>query len=141
MAVETKTDLAKPTLPPVKTWIGPVLLGWLVPGGGHLLLRKRGRGFLLLASISLMFLLGLSMRGAMFKPESGDLLTTLINYGGFIGNLASGALYILATMLGYDQPDAAGLVHDYGTKFLVTAGLLNILAVVDAFEIAAGHKD
>jgi hypothetical protein len=43
-------------------------------------------------------------------------------------------------MLGYNQPDAAGHVHDYGTKFLVTAGLLNILAMVDAFEIAAKRK-
>jgi Family of unknown function (DUF6677) len=43
--------------------------------------------------------------------------------------------------LGYNQPDVAGAVHDYGTKFLVTAGLLNILAMVDAFEIAAGRKN
>ncbi len=131
---------ANPPLPPVRNWIGPVLLGWIVPGGGHLLLRKRGRGFLLLISISLMFMFGLAMRGAMFKPESGDFLTTLINYGGFLGDVASGALYLLATMLGYDQPDMPGAVHDYGTKFLVTAGLLNILAMVDAFDIATGRK-
>jgi hypothetical protein len=87
-----------------------------------------------------MFLLGLAMRGMMFTPESGDMLTTLINYGGFVGDLASGALYMLAVMLGYAQPDMAGHVHDYGTKFLVTAGLLNILAMVDAFEIATGRK-
>ena len=140
MASETNVAVANPPLPPVKTWILPVLLGWIVPGGGHLLLRKRGRGFLLLSAISLMFLFGLGMRGAMFKPENGDFLTTLINYGGFVGDLASGVLYLLSTMLGYDQPDMAGAVHDYGTKFLVTAGLLNILAMVDAFEIATGRK-
>jgi hypothetical protein len=44
-------------------------------------------------------------------------------------------------MFGYSQPDMPGDVHDYGTKFLVTAGLLNILAMVDAFEIATGKKD
>ncbi len=125
----------------MKVWLAPLALGWLVPGGGHLLLRKRGRGFLLLISISLMFMLGLAMRGSMFKPESGDFLTTLINYGGFVGDLASGALYLLSTMLGYNQPDMAGDVHDYGTKFLVTAGLLNILAMVDAVDIATGRKD
>jgi hypothetical protein len=140
MASETNVAALNPPVPPVKTWIFPVLLGWLVPGGGHLLLGKRGRGFLLLGSISLMFLFGLAMRGAMFKPESGDFLTTLINYGGFLGDVASGALYLLSTMLGYDQPDMAGAVHDYGTKFLVTAGLLNILAIVDAFDIATGRK-
>src|SRR5450432_2288108 len=102
--------IAKQPYPPLKHWAHPVLVGWLVPGGGHLMLKKNGRGLLLLASISIMFLAGLLMQGAMFKPESGDLLTTLINYGGFVGNLA-------------------------------TAGLLNILAMVDAFEIASGRKD
>jgi hypothetical protein len=94
-----------------------------------------------MAAITSMFVCGLMMRGAMFQPESGDLLTTLINTGGFIGDLASGILYLLSQWLGYAQPDMAGAVHDYGTKFLVTAGLLNILAMVDTFEIAARRKD
>jgi hypothetical protein len=81
------------------------------------------------------------MRGAMFQPQSGDILTILINTGGFIGDVASGILYLLSSWLGYAQPDVAGHVHDYGTKFLVTAGLLNILAMVDTFEIASGRKD
>jgi hypothetical protein len=55
--------------------------------------------------------------------------------------VASGVLYLLSVWLGYNQPDTAGAVHDYGTKFLVVAGLLNILAMVDAFEIAAGRKE
>lgn len=128
-------------MPPLGTWIGPVALGWLVPGGGHFLLKRRGRGVLLLLSVTGMYLCGLAMRGAMFQPQSGDLLTTLINYGGFVGDVANGILYLLSVWLGYSQPDVAGHVHDYGTKFLVTAGLLNILAMVDAFEIAAGRKD
>jgi hypothetical protein len=131
----------KQPAPPLRAWAPAVALGWFIPGGGHFLLRRNGRGVLLLAAISGMFLCGIMMRGAMFQPQSGDLLTILINYGGFIGNLASGVLYLLSVWLGYNQPDVAGHVHDYGTKFLVTAGLLNILAMVDAFEIAAGRKD
>ena len=138
MATPNKTE--KLPIPPVRVWAMPVLVGWLIPGGGHFLLKRRGRAALLMASVTLMFLFGLFMRGAMFKPESGDLLTTLINYGGFVGNLATGSLYILSNALGYSQMDVAGHVHDYGTKFLVTAGLLNILAMVDVFEIAAGRK-
>ena len=88
-----------------------------------------------------MFLCGLMMQGAMFQPQSGDLLTTLINTGGFIGDVCSGILYLLSVAFGYNQPDMAGHVHDYGTKFLVTAGLLNVLAMVDAYEIASGRKD
>jgi hypothetical protein len=130
----------KPKMPPINVWIAPVAIGWIIPGGGHFFLKRLGRGTLLLISITLMFLLGLMMRGMMFTPQSGDLLTTVINYGGFIGDLASGALYLLTMMFGYSQPDMAGAVHDYGTKFLVSAGLLNILAMVDAYEIAAERK-
>jgi hypothetical protein len=131
----------KQPMAPIGAWAPAVALGWLVPGGGHLLLKRTGRGFLLMLSVTAMFLCGLMMRGNMFTPQTGDLLTTLINTGGFIGNVASGILYLLSTWLGYNQPDMAGHVHDYGTKFLVTAGLLNILAMVDAFEIASGRKD
>jgi hypothetical protein len=131
----------KQPLPPVAEWAPALALSWFVPGGGHLLLKRTGRGLLLMAAITSMFVCGLMMRGAMFQPESGDLLTTLINTGGFIGDVASGILYLLSQMLGYNQPDVAGAVHDYGTKFLVTAGLLNILAMVDAFDIAVRRKD
>jgi TM2 domain-containing membrane protein YozV len=136
-----KQMVEKQSMPPLGAWIPAVALGWLVPGGGHFLLKRSGRGALLLVSITTMFVLGLLMRGAMFQPQTGDLLTFVINTGGFIGNLASGALYLLTVALSYSQPDVAGHVHDYGTKFLVTAGLLNILAMVDAYEIAAGRKD
>lgn len=132
---------AKQTTPPVSKWAPVLALGWLIPGGGHFLLKRTGRGVLLLVAITGMFACGLMMRGAMFQPQSGDLLTTVINTGGFIGDVASGLLYLLSVSLGYSQPDMPGAVHDYGTKFLVTAGLLNILALTDAFEIAAGRKE
>ncbi len=127
---------------PQVNWILPVLAAWLVPGAGHLLLKKTGRAALLFASVSLMFLFGLFMRGMMFTPEKGvDYLTSLINYGGFLCDFAAGGLYLLSAMFGYTQPDVPGAVHDYGAKFLVTAGLLNILAMVDTWEIATGKKD
>ncbi|MEO7145632.1 MAG: DUF6677 family protein [Bryobacteraceae bacterium] len=132
---------AREPLAPIGKWLPPVLVGWLVPGAGHFMLRRKGRGALLLASIGLMFLLGLMMRGAMFQPQTGDLLTTVIYCGGFIGDLCSGLFYLLTVWLGYNTPDMAGHVHDYGAKFLVGAGLLNILAMVDVFEIAARRKE
>jgi hypothetical protein len=133
-------ELSQP-MPSIGVWAPAVALGWLIPGGGHFLLKRTGRGILLLAAVTGMFLCGLMMRGAMFTPQSGDLLTTLINTGGFIGDIFSGILYLLSVWLGYNQVDTAGHVHDYGTKFLVTAGLLNILAMVDAYEIAARRKE
>lgn len=130
----------KQPVPPGK-WLPVVALAWLIPGGGHFLLKRPGRGALLAGCVALMFLLGLMMRGAMFQWQTGDLLTTVIYCGGFIGDMMSGVLFLLSRAFGYDQPDVAGHVHDYGTKFLVAAGLLNILAMVDAYEIATGRKD
>lgn len=128
------------TSTPIATWLPVVALAWFVPGGGHLMLRRTTRGLLLAGTITLTFLFGIMMRGAMFTPMTGDLLTTIIYCGGFVGDLASGVLYLFTTWMGYSQPEVAGHVHDYGTKFLVAAGLMNVLAMVDAFEIATGKK-
>ena len=123
----------------------PLLLvgsAWLIPGSGHLLLRRRGRGAIVCASVLAAFLIGVLLRGPMFHPSgSGDLLSRLIQVGGFIGDLAAGLPYFLSVWLGYGPPDVAGHNADYGSKFLVTAGLLNILGMVDAYEIATGQKD
>lgn len=137
----SKTKKKREPIPPINLWGHVVALAWLVPGGGHFLQRRHGRGAILLGSITITFVLGLLMRGTMFQPQFGDLLTTIINVGGFIGNLAAGVFYFLTIWLGYAQPDAAGHVHDYGTKFLVAAGLMNVLAMIDAFEIAVRRKD
>lgn len=122
-------------------WLPLVALAWFVPGGGHFLLKRHGRGGLIALSIVVLFVFGLMMRGPMFYPQTTDLLTTIIYCGGFVADLATGMLYFLATWLGYAQPDVAGHVHDYGSKFIVAAGLLNILAMVDAYEIAIRRKD
>ena len=132
---------AAPPAASISKWAPVVLLAWLVPGGGHFLLKRPARGAILGGSVALVFLLGLMMRGTLFQPEGGDLLTMVIYYGGFIGDLLAGILYVLTVWLGYSQPDMPGHVHDYGTKFLVAAGLLNLLAIVDAYEIATGRKD
>ena len=68
MAVATQNTKKEPA-PPISTWFGPVIVGWLIPGGGHFLLKQRWRALLLFLSITLMFLFGLMMRGAMFKLE------------------------------------------------------------------------
>lgn len=127
-------------VPPLDKWAAPVALAWLLPGGGHFYLKHWNRGALLLFAIGGMFVCGLLMRGRMFEPESGDLFTTVVNWGGYLADLATGSLYFLATWLGYKQELMAAAVADYGSKFLVCAGLLNILAIIDAFEISVGEK-
>ena len=90
-----KEQESKEPSAPIGQWLPAVALAWFVPGGGHMLLKRRGRAALLMASVTLMFLFGIFMRGSMFVPQSGDLLTILINYGGFLGDLSSGALFLL----------------------------------------------
>jgi hypothetical protein len=131
---------AQATPQPVTSWLPAVAAAWIIPGAGHFILRRPGRGVLIFVSVTIMFLIGLMMRGPMFQPQGGDLLTMLIYYGGFASHIASGALYFIAVALGYNQPDVAGHVFDYGSKFLVGAGLLNVLAMVDVHEIATGKK-
>jgi hypothetical protein len=140
MAEKHKESAPKTPLPPAKVWAPVLALGWLIPGGGHFLLKHRGRAALMAFAVTGMFVFGLLMRGSMFVPQTGDLLTTIMYCGGFLGNVATGLLYLLATWLGYDQPYVAGHVRDYGSIFLVSAGLLNILGIVDAFELAIGKK-
>jgi hypothetical protein len=128
---------------PIQPWWKVLIVSWFIPGGGHFLLKRTGRGAILAGTVVVMFVLGLLMRGVMFHPQRSDVLTTIITYGGFLGDLASGVLYLLALFFGYvdNVVDVAGHVHDYGTKFLVAAGLLNILAMIDAYEIAKGKKE
>ncbi len=138
MTTEVKKDIT--AVEPAQSWFVPVLLTWVAPGLGYFLLKSPERGAAMAAMSIVMFLLGLLMRGAFFEPQTGDLLTTVIYCGGWVANLANGCLYFLAKAFGYNSPDVAGHVVDYGTKFLVGSGLINILAMVDVFEIATRKK-
>jgi hypothetical protein len=104
--------------------------------------RRRGRAAIIFVTVAACFVIGILMRGPFFEPSStGDLLSRLIQVGGFIGDLANGALYFIAAWMGYGPPQTAGHNADYGSKFIVCAGLLNILAVVDAYEITTRQKE
>src|SRR5208283_737618 len=113
-----------------------LVAGWLVPGAGHLLLGKWVRAGLLMASIVGMFAIGIALQGKVYTPNTGEPLDML----GFAGDLGSGLLYGLARLLGWGQAPVLTAVADYGTKFIVVAGLLNVVAAVDAHSLASGRK-
>lgn len=113
-----------------------LVAGWLVPGAGHMLLGKWVRAVLLLVSIGCMFALGIALGGKVYTPNAGEPLDML----GFAGDLGSGLLYLLARVLGWGQAPVLTAVADYGTKFIVVAGLLNVVAAVDAHSLASGRK-
>jgi hypothetical protein len=110
--------------------------GWMVPGAGHLLQRRWVRGALLFLSITLMFFLGTAMQGKLYAANTGEVLDML----GFLGDLGNGALYLLAELAGWGQNMVQLVTADYGTKFIVVAGLLNFIAAVDAYSIRMGRK-
>ncbi len=113
-----------------------LVLGWLIPGAGHVLLGKYIRGLLLFVSVTAMFIIGVHLQGKIYTPNTGDLLDIL----GFVGDIGSGILYLLARAFDWGHSSVQIALADYGTKFIVVAGLLNIISAVDAHSLANGRK-
>jgi hypothetical protein len=138
-AIKSKTAEAQklPTTQPITTMsvIVPAV-AWLIPGAGHLIQRRWIRGLLLMGSIVTMFVFGLLMQGRIYRPNGGDILDIL----GFVGDVGAGGLYIVTRALNMGTGAIAHATADYGTKFLIVAGLLNFISVADAYHIAIGKK-
>jgi hypothetical protein len=113
-----------------------LLLGWIIPGAGHMLLGKWVRGALLFAAIVAMFSIGLALQGKVYTLNFGDPLEML----GFAGDLGSGGLYALARIMGWGTAPVMTALADYGRAFIVVSGLLNVVAAVDAHSLANGRK-
>jgi len=135
----TKNEVAAANASPQPITTMSVLapaLGWLIPGAGHLIQKRWIRGLLLMGSIVTMFILGLLMQGRVYQPNGGDILDIL----GFVGDIGAGALYILAQAMGWGRVAISHATADYGTKYLIVAGLLNFISTADAYHIAIGKK-
>src|SRR3979490_2576418 len=130
-----KAKVAEATPVNMMAVIAPAV-GWLIPGAGHMIQRRWIRGLLLMVSIVTLFALGLMMQGRIYRANGGDILDIL----GFIGDLGAGGLYIVTLARDWGQGAIAFATADYGTKFMIVAGLLNFIAVADAYHIAIGEK-
>lgn len=122
-----------------KSPVAPILIllaGWLIPGAGHFLLRKWGRGILLMISILAMFSIGLGLHGKVYLPNTSELLDIL----NFAGDLGNGLLYVIARAADLGAASVQTAIGDYGSKFIVVAGLLNVICAVDAHSLATGRK-
>jgi hypothetical protein len=139
-AIEEETATVKPrtvaSRPPISTLVRLCLAAWLVPGLGHLLLGKKWRALILFASIMAMFALGLAMQGQFFSTSSPSYLQIL----GYYGELCVGLAMPAARFFGYSGGDPFFISSDYGTAYLVAAGMLNVLCVLDCYDIAMGRK-
>lgn len=121
------------------------LAAWIVPGAGHLLQGKWGRGLLLGGAVWVMFVVGLMVGGHLFGLGGSEQgVSALLQVPPTIANLGSGLLYLVcwATNTGFadSAEQAKRATFEYGNTFLLVAGLMNYLSMLDAFDIRAGRK-
>ena len=118
---------------------GPYLVclaAWAVPGAGHLWFGRRSKGLVFLVTLPLMFTIGLALQGRLFPFELGQPLVALAA----LADLGIGLTYFVARALGQGGGNVVAVTYEYGNAFLIVAGLLNLLVVIDAWDIALGRK-
>jgi hypothetical protein len=115
-----------------------MLLAYLVPGAGHLYLGRRARAVTFFCIVVLMFLIGIAIDGDLYTigHANGSLLRMLAA----LGSLGSGVIYWIATTMGV-HGDVTSITFEHGTAFTITAGLMNLLLMLDVFDIAQGRKE
>jgi hypothetical protein len=112
------------------------LASWAIPGIGHIWLGRRAKGFIFLVALPLMFAVGLALQGRVFSFDASDILTTLEA----VAQLGIGIMYFLVGQFGFGKGDVRSITYEYGISFLIVAGLLNALVVIDAYDVALGRK-
>ena len=110
--------------------------GWLVPGLGHALMKMWGRAVMCFLTVGMLVILGAGMRGNVFSSGGDDAFDSL----GYLADLGTGTFYLVARSLEANGADVSHADGDYGTRFLATAGVLNLLAALHAYEAARGRK-
>ena len=108
---------------------------WAVPGAGHLWLGRR-KGLIFLVVLPVMFALGLMLEGRIFPFELSQPLVALAA----LANIGMGVPYFVARAMGNGAGNVIAVTYEYGNTFLIVAGLLNTLVVIDAFDISMGRK-
>jgi uncharacterized protein DUF6677 len=111
--------------------------GWLVPGLGHVLLRKWGKAVVYFFAVGTLALVGLWMRGNVFSSNAADAFDML----GFLADIGSGIFYFLSGTINPAGADVSRAAGDYGTRMFATAGVLNLLCVLEALQIGFGSRE
>ena len=114
-----------------------VLSAWLVPGLGHFYLKRRLRGLAFFVLVMTSMLIGCKLEGNLYQPVPGQPLSYLAT----LGSMGMGFPYFLLRYALHYQGDIRGAGYEYGTAFLLTAGLMNLLLVLDAWDIVRGKKE
>ena len=110
--------------------------GWLLPGLGHAIQHMWGRALVVFLAVGSLVYAGATMRGNVFTSTGTDAF----DYLGYLADLGTGSFYFLARSIEKKGADVSHAGGDYGTRFLATAGVLNLLAALHAYEAARGRK-
>jgi len=113
-----------------------MVLGWLFPGLGHIVMKKYWKGLIFFICITCMFSLGLFLEGRIYSFQTENPLTIL----GFFSDLGTGFYYFLSKLFAFGLGNLKSTSYEFGTAYIAGAGLLNYLVALDAFDIASGKK-
>ena len=138
---ESRTDPSESRIAPSENRRAIVALvvavaGWVLPGLGHALLKMWGRALACFFTVALLVLLGTGMRGNIFSSNGEDAFSKL----GYVADLGAGSFYFVAKFMEANGSDVSHANGDYGTRLLATAGVLNLLAALHAYELVRGRK-
>jgi len=112
------------------------LASWAIPGAGHLWLGRRSKGLIFLVALPMMFVMGIALHGRLFPFDVSEWLVCLAA----VADLGIGVPYFISGALGYGAGEVRAVTYEYGNAFLIVAGLLNLLVVIDAYDVALGRK-
>ncbi len=124
-----------PAEPPARHLVA-ALLAWAVPGLGHFYLGRRLRAVAFCAIILVSLMSGIALDGNLYTVVPGQPLSFFAT----LGTMGMGIPYFVARWgFGY-AGDIEGAGFEYGSAFILTAGLMNLLLVLDVVDIARGRK-
>jgi hypothetical protein len=112
------------------------LAAWAIPGAGHFWMGRKEKGLVFLVALSAMFAIGLMLHGRIFPFQLTEPLVALAA----VADIGLGLPWLVARMLGMGAGLVTAATYEYGNSFLIVAGLLNLLVVIDAFDVAMGRK-
>ena len=109
---------------------------WAIPGAGHFWLGRVQKGVVFLVALTTMFGLGLLLQGRLFPFDLSEPLVALAAFA----NAGLGVPWVAGRALGLGNGIVTAVTYEYGNTFLIVAGLLNFLVMLDAYDIGAGRK-
>ena len=131
----TTAERARPASEP-GTLVLLCLAAWAIPGAGHFWLGRVQKGVVFLVALTMLFVLGLMLEGRLFPFDLSEPLVALAAFA----NAGLGLPWLVGRMMGLGGGIVTAVTYEYGNSFLIVAGLLNFLVILDAFDMAVGRK-